>query len=113
MFEEPVMFKPLSYSSEFVCIRQPLVLSTDNASFKAKTYRQSVQVYLCQWCMLIISKCQPIRNKVRNRESGNMIDAENKFALVQSLTHIHLYICWFIPGVVVCVVAAGLVTSEA
>ena len=37
MFEEPAMFKPLSYSSEFVSICQPLVLSTDNASFKAKT----------------------------------------------------------------------------
>ena len=33
------MFKPLSYSSEFVSIRQPLVLSTDNASFKAKNIR--------------------------------------------------------------------------
>ena len=30
------MVKPLSYSSVFVSIRQPLVLSTDNASFKAK-----------------------------------------------------------------------------
>ena len=39
MFEEPAMFKPLSYSSEFVSIRQPLVLSTDNASFKAKNIR--------------------------------------------------------------------------
>ena len=39
MFEEPAMFKPLSYSSEFVSIRQSLVLSTDNASFKAKNIR--------------------------------------------------------------------------
>ena len=39
MFEEPAMFKPLSYSSEFVSIRQPFVLSTDNASFKAKNIR--------------------------------------------------------------------------
>ena len=49
MFEEPAMFKPLSYSSEFVSIRQLLMLSTDNASFKAKTYEQAVQIYLCQW----------------------------------------------------------------
>ena len=39
MFEDPAMFKPLSYSSEFVCIRQPFVPSTDNASFKAKNIR--------------------------------------------------------------------------
>ena len=39
MLEEPAMFKPLSYSSEFVSIRQRLVLSTDNASFKAKNIR--------------------------------------------------------------------------
>ena len=39
MLEEPAMFKPLSYSSEFVSIRQSLVLSTDNASFKAKNIR--------------------------------------------------------------------------
>ena len=37
--EEPAMFKPLSYSSEFVIIRQPFVFSTDNASFKAKNIR--------------------------------------------------------------------------
>ena len=49
MLEEPAMFKPLSYSSEFVSIRQLLMLSTDNASFKAKTYEQAVQIYLCQW----------------------------------------------------------------
>ena len=48
MLEEPAMFKPLSYSSEFVSIRQLLMLSTDNASFKAKTYEQAVQIYLCQ-----------------------------------------------------------------
>ena len=36
MLEEPAMFKLLSYSSEFVSICQPLVFSTDNASFKAK-----------------------------------------------------------------------------
>ena len=41
MLEEPAMFKPLSYSSEFVSIRQSLVLSTDNASFKAKNIRVS------------------------------------------------------------------------
>ena len=48
MFEEPAMFKPLSYSSEFVSIRQPLVLLTDNASFKAKkhTSRQSRYTYV-------------------------------------------------------------------
>ena len=39
VFEEPAMFKPLSYSSEFVSIRQPFVLSTDNASFQAKNIR--------------------------------------------------------------------------
>ena len=39
MLEEPAMFKPLSYSSVLVSIRQPLVLSTDNASFKAKNIR--------------------------------------------------------------------------
>ena len=39
MLEEPAMFKPLSYSSEFVSIRQLLKLSTDNASFKAKNIR--------------------------------------------------------------------------
>ena len=39
MLEEPAMFKPLSYSSEFVSIRQSLVLLTDNASFKAKNIR--------------------------------------------------------------------------
>ena len=33
------MFKPLSYLSEFVSIRQPFVLSTDNACFKAKNLR--------------------------------------------------------------------------
>ena len=38
-FEEPAMFKPLSYSSEFVSIRQPFVLSTDNARFHAKNIR--------------------------------------------------------------------------
>ena len=39
MFKEPAMFKPLSYSSEFVSIRQPLLFSTDNASFKTKNIR--------------------------------------------------------------------------
>ena len=39
MLEEPAMFKPLSYSSSFVSIRQLLMLSTDNASFKAKNIR--------------------------------------------------------------------------
>ena len=39
MFKEPAMFKPLSYSSEFVSIRRPLLFSTDNASFKAKNIR--------------------------------------------------------------------------
>ena len=48
MLEEPAMFKPLSYSSEFVNTRQSLVLSTDNASFKAKKYtsRQSRYIYV-------------------------------------------------------------------
>ena len=36
MLAEPAMFKRLSYSSEFVSIRQLLILSTDNASFQAK-----------------------------------------------------------------------------
>ena len=36
ILEEPAMSKPLSYSSEFVSIRQSLVFSTDNASFQAK-----------------------------------------------------------------------------
>ena len=48
MFEETAMLKPLSYLSEFVSIRQPSVLLTDNASFK--TYEQAVQMYLCQCC---------------------------------------------------------------
>ena len=39
LLEEPAMFKPLSYSSEFVSIRQSFVLSTDNASFEAKNIR--------------------------------------------------------------------------
>ena len=39
MLKEPAMFKRLSYSLEFVRIRQPLVFSTDNASFKAKNIR--------------------------------------------------------------------------
>ena len=39
MFEEPAMFQPFSYSSEFVSIRPPLVLSTDNGSFNAKNIR--------------------------------------------------------------------------
>ena len=39
VFEEPAMFKPLSYSSEFVSIRQPFVLSTNNASFQVKNIR--------------------------------------------------------------------------
>ena len=39
MLKEPAMFKSLSNSSEFVSIRQPFVLSTDNASFKAKNIR--------------------------------------------------------------------------
>ena len=39
MFEEPAMFKPLSYSSEVVSIRQPLALLTDNESLKAKNIR--------------------------------------------------------------------------
>ena len=39
MLKEPAMFKSLSYSSEFISIRQPFVLSTDNASFKAKNIR--------------------------------------------------------------------------
>ena len=39
MLEEPAIFKPLSYSLEFVSIRQPFLLSTDNASFKAKNIR--------------------------------------------------------------------------
>ena len=38
MLEEPAMFKPLSYSSEFVSIRQSFVLSTDNANFEAKKH---------------------------------------------------------------------------
>ena len=49
MFEEPAMFKPLSYLSEFLSIRQSLVLLTDNANFKAKTFELAVQIYLCQW----------------------------------------------------------------
>ena len=52
MLQEPAMFKPLSYSSEFVSIRQLLILSTDNASFKANTYEQVFQIYLCQWIRL-------------------------------------------------------------
>ena len=56
MLEEPAMFKPLSYSSEFVSIRQSFVLSTDNASFKAKTYEQAVQIYLCQWIRRVLNK---------------------------------------------------------
>ena len=39
MFEEPAMLQSLLYSSEFVSIRQPLVLSTDNASLNAKNIR--------------------------------------------------------------------------
>ena len=39
MLEEPAMFKPLSYSPEFVSTRQLLILTTDNASFQAKNIR--------------------------------------------------------------------------
>ena len=39
ILEEPAMFKPLSYSSEFVSIRQLLMLTTDNASFQTKNIR--------------------------------------------------------------------------
>ena len=49
MLEEPAMFKPLSYSSEFFSIRQPYLFCTDNASLQEKTYEQAVQMYLCQW----------------------------------------------------------------
>ena len=52
MLEEPAMFKPLSYSSEFVSIRQPLVLSTDNASFKAKNIRAgSPDLFMSMACI--------------------------------------------------------------
>ena len=58
MLEEPAMFKPLSYSSEFVSIRQSLVLSTDNASFKAKNIRAGspdlfMSMVSCQSCDVI------------------------------------------------------------
>ena len=52
MLEEPAMFKPLSYSSEFVSIRQSFLLSTDNASFAAK---RSIYVNGCA-CFLTISR---------------------------------------------------------
>ena len=41
-----MFIKPFSYSSEFVSIRQPLVLSTDNASFKAKNIRGSPDLFM-------------------------------------------------------------------
>ena len=50
VFEEQAMFKPLSYSSEFVSIRHPFVLSTDKLqASRQKIYEQAVQIYLCQW----------------------------------------------------------------
>ena len=52
MLEEPAMFKPLSYSSEFVSIRQSFVLSTDNASFKAKNIRAgSPDLFMSMVCL--------------------------------------------------------------
>ena len=48
--EKPAMFKPLSYSSEFVNIRQPLVLLTDNASFKTKNIQAgSPDLFMSIW----------------------------------------------------------------
>ena len=52
VFEEPAMFKPLSYSSEFVSIRELLMLSTNNASFKAKNIRAgSPDLFMSMVCM--------------------------------------------------------------
>ena len=61
-FEEPAMFKPLSYSSEFVSIRQPCVLSTDNASFKAKNIRAgSPDLFMSM--VLTYTRIQPERGQ--------------------------------------------------
>ena len=60
MFEEPAMFKTLSYSSEFVSIRQLFVLSTDNASFKAKSIRAgSPDLFMSMVCIVFLRN-QPI-----------------------------------------------------
>ena len=57
VFEEPAMFKPLSYSSVFVSIRQPFVLSTDNASFKAKNIRAGSPDLFMSMCRSHIPCC--------------------------------------------------------
>ena len=45
MLEEPAMFKPLSYSSEFVIIRQYSWRSIDHAWLQVKSIDQAVQIY--------------------------------------------------------------------
>ena len=66
LFEEPAMFKPLSYSSEFVSIRLPLVLSTDNASFKAKNIRAGSPD-------LFMSMTLGLRNEVENEVENTVV----------------------------------------
>ena len=69
MLEEPAMFKPLSYSSEFVIIRQLLMLSTDNASFKAKNIRAgSPDLFMSMACIMNISSIFSAQFSLRSTE---------------------------------------------
>ena len=62
MLEEPAMFKPLSYSSEFVSIRQPELFSADNASFQAKNIRAgSPNIFMS----MVRTKFQHVAGKTR------------------------------------------------
>ena len=61
VFEEPAMFKPLSYSLEFVSIRQPFVLSTNNASFQVKNIRAgSPDLFMSMYQIDTICKRKPL-----------------------------------------------------
>ena len=72
MFEQPAMFKLLSYSSEFVSIGQSLLFSTDNAGFKTKkhTSRQYRSIYVNGRELLYCRASRQGRRKIDNWGGG-------------------------------------------
>ena len=69
MFEEPAMFKPLSYSSEFVSICHFNCFQLITQASRQKTYEQAVQIYLCQ-CIRQVTFIQIMDYTLKNQMEG-------------------------------------------
>ena len=71
MLEEPAMFKPLSYSSEFFSLNCFQLITQAS---RVKAYEQAVQIYLCQCChaIFLFALAKYARTKYKNKHCSSV-----------------------------------------